>query len=390
MTHDPAHDSAPESSADPTATPGPAQPLTPTPVVPLQSSAGRAEVAFAERMAGPDRRRVSLGAGAALALAVGAAATAFAAGPSPALTGSDEAGTTPAPVAASWAAPAAVGAIVDDGSAGFDHGRFGGPGGLRDITVTAIDGSALSLETIDGWTRTVTVTAGTELTKGGQPIELSDIAVGDEIRLRQEIAEDDTVTVTAIEVVVPSVAGEVSERTDSGFTVTTRDGSAWTITVTGDTVYRYGAADGTAADIEDGGMVHVQGTSTGDDALSATSVTVEGDHAIGTVTASTADTITIEDRDGDSVVVHVDEATVYRIDGTDDGALADIAVGDVIAVSGRERDDGSIDAAAVLEGGRGFGPGLGGPGRHGGHGGPGLGPDVAPDDGAEGSSTDAG
>jgi len=389
MSHDPSTERTPTPPLEPTPATRPAA----APAAPSDT-----EIAFHDRRPGPGRLRVGLVSGAAVALAVGAVATAFAAAP-PTTSGTGS-GAGPA-TTTSWTAPVLLDGAIDGGVEGFDHGRFGGPGGFRDITISAIDGSSLALETTDGWTRTVVVTEDVELTKGGQPIEVSELAVGDEIRLRQEIAEDGTVTIAGIEVVVPSVAGEVSERTDSGFSVTTRDGSVWTITVTGDTVYRYGAADGTPADIEDGDLVHVQGTSTGDNALSATSVTVEGDHAIGTVTATTADTITIEERDGDSAVVHVDEETAYRINGTDDGTLADIAVGDVVAASGRERDDGSIDAAAVLEGGHGVGPGLGAPGRHGGHGEPGFGPHTAPDDSggdtdggsdgdAEGSSTDAG
>jgi hypothetical protein len=378
MTRDP--------SIEPLPTIPPIEPLPATPLTepPTATRATR----------GPGRLRIGLVSGAAAVLAIGGVATALAASPA-----TDA--TSDTPDARAWTAPAAGAGFGESGVAA-EHGRFGGRGAFRDITVTAISGSSISLATSDGWTRTVTVTDAMDLTKGGQPIELSDIAVGDEIRLLQERADDGTVTVTGIAVVVPKVAGEVSDLSSTGFKVTGRDGAVWTITLTGETVYRYGAADGTLADVANGDTVLVLGTSTGDNALTATTVAVAGDRAIGSVTATSSSSITIEDRGGDSITIHVDADTIYRVAGDEEASLADIAVGDVVAASGRARSDGSIDAAVIMEGGRG-GPGVGpgsGPGfgerdGRGGHGfGPGFGPgfggqEAAPDD-ADDSSTDAG
>jgi hypothetical protein len=47
------------------------------------------------------------------------------------------------------------------------------------------------------------------------------------------------------------------------------------------------------------------------------------------------------------VTIHVSSDTEVRLPGIDDPGLDDIAVDMVIGVSGRERSDGSIDAAAV-------------------------------------------
>lgn len=339
------------------------------------------DITSRSRTGGLSRLRIGIVSGAAVALAVGAVATGFAASPLPVPVASTGSATTSA-----WIAPAALDGIAVDEPDGFDHGGLGGRGGFRDISISAISGSSLSLATTDGWTRTVAVTDAVALTKGGQPIALSDLAVGDEIRLLQNRAADGTVTVTVIVVVVPSVAGTASEFSSSGFKVTGRDGAVWTIALTGDTAYRHGAADGTAADIANGDKVLVQGTSTGDNALTATSVTVPGDRAMGTVTATTSSSITITDRSGASVTIHVGADTAYRAAGTATATLADIAVGDVIGVSGRARSDASIDAAVVMEGrgGRGEGPGFGG---RGGHDGQGSGLDG--DDGTD-PATDAG
>ena len=317
-------------------------------------------------------------AGAAVVLAVGAVATSLAASPAPSLV------TTTG--GAAILAPAAVLPAIDDEATGFDHGRLGGPGGFRDITVGAISGSNVTLTTDDGWSRTIAVTSSIELTKGGQTIELSDLAVGDSVRFSQTRNDDGTWTVAAIAVVVPSVAGTISEVSASGFKVTNRDGSVWTITTDGATTYRIGAVDGTRAIVTDGATVRVQGESTGDNALKALSVQAAADRTIGTVTAKTATTISITTRDGTAVTVNVDGDTAYIVNGDAAAGLADITVDMIVGVQGPTSADDSIAADAVVAGAKGSGrgmPGLdgggpgfgrgghGGPGGFGGHGGPG-------------------
>lgn len=317
-------------------------------------------IAFSQRVNSPSKLRAGIVAGAAVALAVGAVATSFAASPAPAAVTS--------PGGTSLLAPAAaVLPGVDDEAAGFDHGRFGGPGGFRQITIGAISGSNITLKTDDGWTRTVAVTSSVALTKGGQTITLSDLSVGDTVRFSQTRGDDGTVTVTAIAVVVPSVGGTVSDVTTSGFKVTTRDGSVWTITTDGATTYQVGAVAGTRAAVADGARVRVEGESTGDNALKALGVQVAAEHTLGAVTAKTASTITLTKRDGTSVIVNVDSDTKYIVNGDEAADLADITVDMVVGVEGTTASDGSITADAVVagRGGFGLGKGMGGDGMRG-------------------------
>lgn len=336
---------------------------------------------FSQRTARPSRLRLGAVAGAAVALAVGAVATSFAASPA----------TSPAAVTTSPGtgriAPGAALPATDGGAASLDHGRSGGPGGFRDITVGAISGNNITLKTDDGWSRTIAVTSTVALTKGGQTIALGDIAVRDQVRFSQTLNADGTYAVKAIAVVVPSVAGTVSNVGATSFKVRTRDGSVWTITTDGATTYRLGAVDGTRANVTNGSTVRVEGTSSGDNALSALGVRVAAGRIVGSVTAKTASTITITTRDGTSVAVKVDGSTTYLVAGKDPAALADITVDMVVGVQGTTNSDGSIDATAVVAGGRvgghgrlpgmmGDGPGMGrgrfdGPGGSGGPAGPG-------------------
>jgi hypothetical protein len=291
----------------------------------------------------PSRRRVVFVLGAALLLVVAAAATSLAAPAAPS-TGSGGAG-----------APA-IAAVPDDGAhADPGAGRFGRHG-FGEITIASISGNDVTLQTADGWRRTITITDSVELTKGGQPIEVSALRIGDQVRFRQVRNDDGTYTVTAVAVVVPSIRGTAIAITSSGFKVTTRDGSVWTVTVSGSTAYRYGQGTGSLADVKDGERVRVAGTITADNAMTAITVTVAGDKAVGTVTAKTADSITIRKRDGSSLTIHVDADTTYRVRGIENATLADVAVDMRIGVAGRARADGSIDADAVAAGKlRGFG-----------------------------------
>ena len=304
------------------------------------------EVAFTTRTPRSSRRRVGLVASAALVLAAGAVATSLAASPAPSGSATTN-GTVPAPFAA--ADP-----LLDGEAFDLDHGRLGGHG-FREITIKAISGSNVTLGTDDGWTRTIAVTDAVDLTKGGQDIEVSDLAVGDQVRFRQTRNDDGTYTVNAVAVVVPSVRGEVSDITGSGFKVTGRGGAVWTIAVNASPEYQFGTGDGSLADVTNGTTVVVLGTSTGDNALTALTVRVKPDRAVGTVTSKSADSITLQTRRGVSVTVHVDADTTYQVAGVEDADLGDVAVDMAIGVSGRERADGSIDADAVAAGtGRGF------------------------------------
>jgi hypothetical protein len=295
------------------------------------------EVSFAESTGAPSRRRIGLVVGGAILLVVAAAATSMAASPAP--SASPNAGQNTAP----------GGDRGLDAPFGFDHGRLGRPG-FANITIASISGNDVTLATADGWRRTVTVASSMNITKGGQDIAVGDLKVGDQVRFRQTRNADGTYTVTDLAVVVPTIRGTASAVTSSGFKVTTRDGSVWTVTVNGSTKYAFGKGDGALSDVKDGTTVVVSGETTGENAITALGVRVAPDRAVGTVTAKTADSITIKRRDGSSLTIHVSGDTTFRVAGNASAKLSDVAVDMAIGVSGRARSDGSIDADAVVAG----------------------------------------
>ncbi len=157
-------------------------------------------------------------------------------------------------------------------------GSFGGPGfgfggfGLGQITITGIDGSNVSLKTDDGWTRTIAVTSDTKITKAGKTITVDDLAVGDHVRIAQDRASDGTYTVTAIIVVLPSVAGQVSAIDGDTITVTQPGGTKTTVHVSGSTTYTVDGKAGKLSDIKVGAFIVAEGTQRSDGSLDAAAV----------------------------------------------------------------------------------------------------------------------
>lgn len=219
--------------------------------------------------------------GAVLALGialVAGAAVVMGASPSPSgasPTATPSASTTPGTNGkrgGPWAGPA------------FGFGFRGGPMGpaaagpaFGQITITAINGSSVSLQTADGWKRTITVTSSTKIMKGGTAISLSGLKVGDQVRLQESRSSNGTFTVTGIEVVLPTTAGTVTAKTSSSITIKLPDGSSQTLKVNGSTTYEVrGVQTASLSDITVGMQVIAQGTRNADGSFSASSVEAAG------------------------------------------------------------------------------------------------------------------
>ena len=294
--------------------------------------------------ASPDRRR-------ATASSAAASETPSSAAPSP----TDPASAAPASQAPA-AAPEASGSngltpdtskpsVKNDGDRGKLRG-FGGGRGFGGVTITAIDGSKVSLKTADGWTRTIVVTADTTITKGGQTIKVGDLDVGDTILFRQKRNDDGTYSIVAIVVPTPKAAGEVTALTSSTMTLKGRGDKTRTITLTGSTTYTLGKTKAAKSDLAVGSRVVVEGSVSGD-TFTALTVHIALSSASGEVTAKTASSITVKRRDGKTTVIHVSSDTVFKVRGKDAATLADIAVGDRAAAQGTRRTDGSLDALVI-------------------------------------------
>ncbi len=240
--------------------------------------------------------------------------------------------------------------------------RFGGIG-FGTVTVTAISGDQLTLATDDGWTRTITVTSDTKVTKGGQAAALGDIRVGDEIRFTEAKNADGSWTITNVAIVEPQVAGTVTAVGDDTITIAGRDGTSQTIHTNGSTTYHRGSAAATRSDVTVGSTIFAAGDRGSDGSITATTVTIVPARVVGTVSAVSGDTITISRPDGTTMTVHVSASTSVSVAGVQNATISDVKPGMVVGVEGSQRSDGSLDATAVragqpgqLHGGHGPGP----------------------------------
>ena len=299
------------------------------------------EIHFSERLPRRHLRRAVILVGAVLAIVVGAAVTM---------------GASPSASTATPGATAQPHASGDPGTLdnrpwkGLGRGDIRGPGRFGPITITSISGSNVSLETEDGWTRTIAITSATAVTKDGQTVAASELAVGDEIQFRQSRASDGTFTITAIDVVQPRIAGTVTAVGADSISVTGRGGTSRTITTTNSTTYRLGNAAASRSDVVVGSKIVATGSPGTGDSFTASTVAIKAPRVAGTVTAVTASTIAIRERDGSSVTINVDADTTFGVAGKDAAALGDVTVGMRLIAAGRPNSDGSFDATAIRAG----------------------------------------
>ena len=249
-----------------------------------------------------------------------------------------------------------------------------GPGQVT-VAITKIEGTKLSLQTSDGWTRTIDATGAT-ITKGNQTIALGDLKVGDQIAFRESRQGDGTYRITTIQVLIPTAAGTVSSVAAGSVTITQGDGSSRTLTLTGSTTYTQGGATVSKTALIAGVRISAQGTVDSSGSFTATSITIAPSSVLGTVASKTATSIVVTTTSGKTVTVNVSSTTSYKVRGVASPTLGDVAVGYRIQALGTLNADGSLTATAVSAGpaaqpgfGPGFGPGggfSGGSGRGGG------------------------
>ncbi len=179
---------------------------------------------------------------------------------------------TPAPAQTGDAVGSQQGDRPDGGMADM-KGRAGRMGGMRaGITITAIDGTRISLRTDDGWTRT-TDASGATISKGGATASVGDLKVGDQVAFHQQRGADGTYAITRIEVVAPHVDGTVTATATGSITLKAPDGSVVNVVVTPTTTFQVaGKTSATVADVTVGSIVVATGTRNADRTFTATAV----------------------------------------------------------------------------------------------------------------------
>jgi hypothetical protein len=141
----------------------------------------------------------------------------------------------------------------------------------RLASIEAIEGTAVTLVTPDGWSRTIE-TSGVPIVRSGTQIEVADLRVGDRVLVRQRRGADGTWQVSRLRALLTTVRGTVTGVTPGGFELQTRRGDHVSVRVSGTTTWVLGCAIDPDAPLEVGTRVVARGVGATDGSLDATVV----------------------------------------------------------------------------------------------------------------------
>ncbi|HTS15114.1 MAG TPA: hypothetical protein VMH24_05570 [Candidatus Sulfotelmatobacter sp.] len=114
--------------------------------------------------------------------------------------------------------------------------------GFGSVTIASISGDSIGLRTADGWTRTITLGSSVKITEAGRTMAAGDLAVGQAVRLLEKRNTDGTFTVNGLDIVTPSVVGQVTAKTATTITIKRFDGTTQVIDVDSSTTYKIAGA----------------------------------------------------------------------------------------------------------------------------------------------------
>ena len=136
--------------------------------------------------------------------------------------------------------------------------------------VSAINGNSITLHHgVKGTDIAVTTSSATKYYLAGQSVAASQLQIGDVVGVAGPISNKTSVTASAIFIRAPHVAGKVISVNGTTFTVQTKAGDTWTITVDSNTKYLKAGQSASLTDVQTGSLVEVVGLKSGDNALSA-------------------------------------------------------------------------------------------------------------------------
>ena len=238
-------------------------------------------------------------------------------------------------------------------------GGRGGP--LADITISAIDGTKVSLQSANGWSRTIDTTS-VAITRAGAKITVADLIVGDRIAVGETRGSNGTYTVYKLTVVLDQAAGTVSAIGSDTITLKQFGSKTATVKTGASTLYRRAGQTIARADIVVGQRLAAVGSTGSDGSLTAQAVDVQPDVVFGTVTEKSGSTLTISTVGGGTATVVVTSSTTFGVKGKGSATLADVAVKDAIVAQGVLGADGRLTATTIRTGaGRSMVPSTRGP-----------------------------
>jgi len=192
------------------------------------------------------------------------------------IAGALAAGATVAAVGVAGASAHAEQSHRENGAApSFSGPELQGPrdglhaGGL----ITALSATSLTVTNPMGTPTTYTLNSSTIVTKDRASASLSDLALGEHVRIRVSAAA--TTTATGVDIATPHVLGLVVAVSGNVITLSSPDGHSTTLDVTSTTTYLKNGARASLGDVTVGSFVAANGTFSSDQTtFDATSVVI--------------------------------------------------------------------------------------------------------------------
>jgi hypothetical protein len=187
---------------------------------------------------------------------------------------------------------------------------IGAPRNFKGI-VTALSATSLTVQQSSTVSVTLAIIPSTKFFEGSKSVGSSNLVSGESVSVR--LSSGAPMTAARIDIIIIKLGGVVTAVNNNAITITVARGFARTIDVSSTTTYTEGGAPATLNDVIVGLRINATGTvSTDQTVLDATSVSIPvPSHIVGTVTAASAASLTVQQANGASITLAINANTTF-------------------------------------------------------------------------------
>jgi hypothetical protein len=175
--------------------------------------------------------------------------------------------------------------------------------------VTALSATSLTVQQSSSVSVALAIIPATKFFEGNKAVSASDLATGESVRL----STGAPMTAARIDIVIVKLGGTVTSVNGNVITITAAKGFTRTIDVSANTTYTEAGKPATLSNVIVGFRITATGTvSANQTALDATSVAIPApSHIVGTVTAASTTSLTVQLANGASATLAIDANTTF-------------------------------------------------------------------------------
>jgi hypothetical protein len=187
---------------------------------------------------------------------------------------------------------------------------IGAPRNLTGV-VTTVSAKSLTVQQSSTVSVTLAILSTTKFFEGNKRVSASDLVTGESVSVR--LSTGAPMTAARIDIIIIKLGGIVTAVNDNAITITVARGFARTIDVSGTTTYTEAGKPATLSDVMVGFRINATGFVSADQtALDATSVAIPApSHIVGTVTAASPASLTVQQANGASATLAIDTNTTF-------------------------------------------------------------------------------